>query len=146
MRQPQQNSSFRANKCNNRAVTSSVYSYEALWQFRFSEFLKWLQQKNHTLPDELWRQHYATKDILLSVSVPHSAINDLQNLVEEYVLPQMADCRAEASNMSPTGPFWGCFHRGNSCFSSQSSSWTRRKLATPSSQYSVSSAILCYHR
>ena len=73
---------------------------------RFTEFLKWLQQKNQQLPDELWNQLSTTKDLILLGSASHSAITELQDLIEKYVQPQMALFRAEASQKSPTFKFW----------------------------------------
>ncbi len=92
-------------------MTALIYAYEALSQVRFTEFLKWLQQKNEELPDELWEQLSTTKDLLLAGAAPQSAISELQTIVEEHVLPLLADFRTEGAN-SPTFQLWDAFITG----------------------------------
>lgn len=103
---------FLQGKEYNRGVTAFIYAYEALSQVRFQGFLRWLQQRNTTLPDELWKHLTATRDILMTGNVPQSAITELQNIIEEYVLPLFTDFRADVSAMSPTFKFWDCFIDG----------------------------------
>ena len=97
---------FMQGKEYNRSVTAFIYVYEVLSQLRFTEFLKWLQEKNEQLPDELWNQLSTTKDLFLQGVAPHSAITELQDLIENHVQPKMALFRAEASVKSPTFQSW----------------------------------------